>query len=171
MPLSVTITWRQRPPTRRSISTTVTSPRLACHQRATSSGVVHARHTRCFGASNSLVIRICLSVGSVSVAVPLAVILAISFLLLGELAEHGVQLLEAVLPQLPVGAQPVVHGLQRVAVAAVQPLPPRLPDTDDPDLPEHAQMLGHLRLGHTHRVHQVVDGPLTVREDVEDLAP
>src|SRR5262249_57596953 len=106
VPSPVTITCRQRPPTRRSISTTVTSPRFACHQRATSSGVVQARHTRSRGASNSLVIRICLSVGSVSMAVPSVVILAISFLLLGELAEHGIKPLEPLLPQLPLAPHP-----------------------------------------------------------------
>jgi PhnB protein len=46
---------------------------FACHQRLTSSGVVQALYTRCLGASNSRVIRICRSVGSVTVAVPLLV--------------------------------------------------------------------------------------------------
>ena len=36
------ITYRHVPPTRRSISASVTSPRCPLHQRLTSSGVVHA---------------------------------------------------------------------------------------------------------------------------------
>ena len=41
-PSSVIMTERHLPPTRRSISAIVTSPRFAFHQRFTSSGVVHA---------------------------------------------------------------------------------------------------------------------------------
>ena len=52
-PPSATMTYRHMPPTRRSISQTIIAPRFACHQRFTNSGVVHALHTRCFGASNS----------------------------------------------------------------------------------------------------------------------
>src|SRR2546426_7520829 len=93
-PSAVTLTYRQIPPTRRSISALFTSPRFACHQRLTSSGVVHASYTRCLGASNSRVMRICLSVGSVTVAVPLLVIAISSFLLLFEVLQHDVQLVE-----------------------------------------------------------------------------
>jgi hypothetical protein len=42
-PPSVTMTQRHVPPTLRSTSATVTSPRFADHQRLMSSGVVHAR--------------------------------------------------------------------------------------------------------------------------------
>ncbi|HUF35532.1 MAG TPA: hypothetical protein VMN37_06255 [Gemmatimonadales bacterium] len=42
-PPPVTITQRQAPPTRRSMSATVTRPRLADHQRRTSSGMVQVR--------------------------------------------------------------------------------------------------------------------------------
>src|SRR5918994_608761 len=73
-PSSVTITYRQVPPTRRSTSATVTSPRFPLHQRPTNSGSVHALYTRCLGASNSRVMRICSSVGSVTLAFPLPVI-------------------------------------------------------------------------------------------------
>src|SRR6476620_8730050 len=91
MPLSVTLTYRQAPPTRRSISATVTWPRLACHQRLTKSGVVQALYTRCLGASNSRVIRICRSVGSVTVAVRLLVA-AIVYLLRLKFLQHGIAL-------------------------------------------------------------------------------
>jgi hypothetical protein len=59
----------------------------------TSSGVVNAWNTRRLGASNSRVIRICSSVGSVTVAVPL--LTTISFLLLLELFQHDIQLVES----------------------------------------------------------------------------
>src|SRR4029079_3852993 len=99
------------PPTRRSISASVTSPLFACHQRLTSSGVVHARYTRCLGASNSRVMRICSSVGSVTFAVPLLAIATISFLLLLEVFQYGVQLIEPLRPQVLVALHPVVNGL------------------------------------------------------------
>src|SRR5712691_12390192 len=97
------------PPTRRSISAIVTSPRFACHQRLTSSGVVHASYTRCLGASNSRVIRICSSVGRVTVAVPLLVI-AIFFLLLLVILQYDVQLVEPLRPQALVVLHPVMDG-------------------------------------------------------------
>src|ERR687894_2043196 len=93
-PSSVTITHRQTPPTRRSISTIVVSPRFPLHQRLTSSGVVHALYTWCLGASNSRVMRICSSVGSVTVAVPLLVTATVSFLLLLQFLQHAVQPVE-----------------------------------------------------------------------------
>src|SRR5436309_13226169 len=99
------------PSTRRSIAALVTSPRFACHHRLTSSGVVHALYTRCLGASNSRVIRICLSLGRVTVAVPLLVA-AIPFLLLLEFLEHHVQLVEPLRPGALVGFHPVVDGIE-----------------------------------------------------------
>src|SRR5215218_8116453 len=97
-PPSATIAYRHLPPTRRSISAVVISPRLACHQRLTSSGVVHALYTRCLGASNSRVIRICSSVGSVTVALPLPVT-STPFLLPLEVLEHGVHSVEPPRPE------------------------------------------------------------------------
>src|SRR6266566_5808684 len=118
-PSSVTLTYRHMPPTRRSISALFTSPRFACHQRLTSSGVVHASYTRCLGASNSRVMRICLSVGRVTVAVPLLVIAISSFLLLFEVLQHDVQLVEPLRPQALVARHPVIDGLEGVAVQPV----------------------------------------------------
>src|SRR6476659_7006448 len=119
------------PPTRRSISASVTSPLFACHQRLTSSGVVHARYTRCFGASNSRVIRICVSVGRVTVAVPLLVT-AISFLLLFEFLEHDIELVEPLRPQALValhralaGAWTPVAGRARAPARGRSPAVPR----------------------------------------------
>src|SRR5688572_20153136 len=97
---------------RRSISATVISPRLACHQRRTSSGVVHALKTSSRGASNSRVIRICVSEGSVTFALRLLTVIS---LLLLEVLQHGVQLLEPLRPRALVGLHPVVDWLERRA--------------------------------------------------------
>src|SRR5262249_32461900 len=156
---SATITCRHLPPTRRSISTTVTSPRFACHQRSTSSGVVHAFQTRCLRASNSLVIRICSSVGSVSFAVPLAITLTISFLSL-ELLQHDVQLVEPLRPRALVALHPVVDGLERPAVHPIQPLPSFFAHVDRPHFAEHPEVLGHLWLRQPESGHEVVDRAL-----------
>src|SRR3954447_6579059 len=92
-----TIAYRHAPPTRRSISHAVISPRLACHQRRTRSGSVTARHTSAAGAANERSMRIWSSAGSVTFAVPL---LATGILvLLLEVVENVVQQLEAIRPQ------------------------------------------------------------------------
>src|SRR5262249_20909881 len=133
MPPSATMTYRQAPPGRRSISQTVISPRFACHQRRTSSGLVQALKTSSFGASNSRVIRICSSVGSVTVALRVTVM---SFVLLVfEFVQHGIELLEALAPRALVVLDPVVDRLERLAVQPVEPLPPSLAHRDGPDLP------------------------------------
>src|SRR5919106_5597881 len=100
------------PPTRRSMSAIFISPRCPAHQRMTSSGVVHARYSRCLGASNSRVIRICSSVGSVTFAAPLLVISDISFVLSLEICQHDVELLEPLGPGALVVLHPVVDGLE-----------------------------------------------------------
>src|SRR3954470_21760662 len=110
--------YRHLPPTRRSISQAVISPRPACHQRRTSSGSVTARQTRCAGAANSRSIRIWSSAGRVTFAVPL-VATAIVVLLL-EIFQDVVQQLEALRPQPLVALDPVVDGLEREAVEAIQ---------------------------------------------------
>src|ERR1700716_752511 len=104
-----------------SISAIVIAPRFPLHHCLTSSGVVHALYTRCLGASNSRVMRICSSVGRVTVAVALLVV-AIFLLLVLEVFQHDVQLVEPLGPGALVIADPVVDGLQCVAVEPVQPL-------------------------------------------------
>src|SRR5918998_4463066 len=168
-PPSVTITYRHAPPTRRSIAAIVISPRFPLHQRLTSSGVVHALYTRCLGASNSRVMRICSSPGSVTFAVPLLVIAAISFLL--QFPQHAIQPVEPFRPQALVVLHPVVDGLERMAVEPVQPLPSLVTDVDRSHLSEHPQVLGHLWLRQPEQAHQFVHGPLPAGEDVQDLSP
>src|SRR5215217_7723523 len=170
VPLLATIAYRQRPPTRRSISASVISPCFPLHQRLTSSGVVQALYTRCLGASNDLVMRTCSSVGNVTLAVRPLGIAAISLVLVIEVLQHDVQPLEPLRPGGLVGAHPVVDGLERVAVEPVQPPASFVPDLDRSHLSEHAQVLGHLWLGQAEQVHQGVDGPLAPGEGVQDLA-
>src|SRR3712207_9542684 len=82
--------------------------------------------------------------GRVTFAVPL-VAAAISLLLL-EVLQDVVQQLEALRPQPLIALDPVVDGLQRETVDAVQPLPPPVSHLHQSHFPEHAQVLGHLRL-------------------------
>src|SRR4051794_6692954 len=124
------------PPTRRSISATVISPRRPLHHRLTSSGVVHPFYPRCLGASNPRTMRICSSVGSDTVAVPLLVT-AMSFLLLLEFVQHDIQLVEPLRPRALVGLHPVVDGLERVAVQPVQPLPALVTHVDRSHFSQH----------------------------------
>src|SRR3954469_12682137 len=130
------------PPTCRSISATVISPRCPLHHRLTSSGVVHARYTRCFGASNSRVMRICSSVGRVTVAVPLLGMVSISFSFAFEVFQHGIELVEPLRPRALVVLHPVVNGLERLAVDSIQPLPSNVSNVDRSDFAEHPQVLG-----------------------------
>src|SRR6266540_646989 len=169
-PPSATITYRHLPPTRRSISASVTSPRLACHQRLTSSGAVNALYTRCFGASNSRSMRICSSVGSVTFALPLLVT-GISLLLLFEVFQHDVELHEPLRPRVLVRLHPVVDGLERATVEPVHALPSFLSHLDHSHLPEHPQVLGHLRLCQPELADKVVDGTFAAGQGVDDLPP
>src|SRR6476659_9241959 len=172
VPSPVTITYLHAPPGRRSISATVISPRFACHQRLTSSGVVHASNTKCLGASNSRVIRICSSVGNVTVALLLSVTAVNSFdLPLLELFQYDVEPVEPLRPRALVARHPVVDGLEGGGVEAVEPPAPVFPHLDRPDLAEHAQMLRHLGLGEAEVADEVVHGALAARKGVEDLPP
>src|SRR5437867_2446393 len=97
--------------------------------------------------------------------------LIIVVLLVLELFQDGVELVEAVRPETLVVLDPVVDGLERAAVEAVQPPPSVLADGDDIDLAEHPQVLRDLRLGEAERLDEVVHGPLAAGQEVEDLPP
>src|SRR3989442_15651601 len=115
------------------------------------SGSVIALNTRSRGASNSLVMRISLSEGGVTLVAKLLAV-AISFLLVFsfELAKHVVELLESLLPRTAVRRQPVVELLQGLRAQAVDALlRPRTP-LDEPGLAPDAKVLGVPRLPQTH---------------------
>src|SRR5438309_8374748 len=97
------------------------------------SGSVMALNTRSRGASNSLVMRISLSEGSVTFVAKLLAV-AISFLLVlsFELAKHVVELLESLLPRAAVRRQPVVELLQGLRAQAVDALLRQRTDLDEP---------------------------------------
>src|SRR5436190_14725122 len=134
-----------------------------------SSGVVYARNTRCRGASNSRVMRICVSCGSVTTALLLVVAISVSFLL--ELLQHRVEARVAPLPRLLEPAHPVVDGLQRLAVDGVDPPAPLVADAHEADLAQYPQMLGYLRLRKAEVNDEVVHRPLIPGEGLEDLPP
>src|SRR5215207_769067 len=112
--------------------------------------------------------RICSSVGSVTVAVPLLVIAPISLLLPFEFVEYDVELVESLRPAAFVGLDPVVDGFEGVAVEPVEPLSSFVAHLNRPDLSEYPQVLRHLWLGQAEQAHQVVHGPFAAREGVED---
>src|SRR5256712_14070057 len=88
------------------------------------SGSVMALNTRSRGASNSLVMRISLSEGSVTFVAKLLAV-AISFLLVFsfELAKHAVDLLESLLPRAAVRPRPFSALLARLPAQAAGPAP------------------------------------------------
>src|SRR5262249_2391608 len=120
--------YRQVPPGRRSIVTSVSSPRPAVHQRRTSSGVVQARNTRSGGAASSRLPRMSPGPGSVTrVSAGLIVILAL------QVGQDGIQRVQPAGPGALVAGDPVVHGFERGPVQPVQPLPPGLAGADGAD--------------------------------------
>ena len=101
-----------------------------------------------------------------------ATALAVIVLLLSfQVFQHGVELLEPLRPRPLVGLHPVVNGLQRVAVEAVQAPASVVAHVDRADLTQHAQVLRHLRLGEPEQTDELVDRALTAGDGVEDLAP
>src|SRR5215211_7432869 len=113
------------------------------------SGVVYASKTRCFGASNSRRMRICVSDGSVTTALPLLTA-TVPFLLGLELFDDDVHRVEPVVPHPLVALQPVVDGPQWSGIEAVEPPPALVADVDQPDLAQHLAVLGDLRLAEPH---------------------
>src|SRR5919106_953760 len=170
-PPCATITYRHMPPTRKSISALVTWPRWPLHQRLTSSGVVHARYTRCLGASNSRTIRICVSLGSVTAARRL-VAAATMFVLLGfEVFQHFVHRVEPLAPRPLELLHPVVDRPERLAMQPVEPLPPGASGVHQAHLPQDPQVLRDLGLSQPEQRHEVVHRALAGGQDVQDLAP
>src|SRR5829696_6295226 len=105
---------------------------------------------RCLGASNSRVMRICSSAGSVTVAPLFA---TASPFLLFRFLQNGVQLIEPSRPEALVTLHPVVDRPERLGVEPVQPMPPLPTHLHHPHLPEHPKMLGHQRLAHPEHPH------------------
>ena len=88
---------------------------------------------------------------------------------------HGIQVLfeqvEARRPQLAVGRQPRVEGLERCGTQPVD-APLRVgADVDEAGVAQDAQMLGHRRLADGEVVDEVADGQIGAPEQIQDAAP
>src|SRR5262249_1735234 len=78
---------------------------------------------------------------------------------------------EAVGPGLLEAADPVVDWLQRRALDAIDALPPVLDDADRAHFPQHAQVLGDLRLPAAEQLHQFADRPRPLRQPFQQPPP
>src|SRR4051812_7621095 len=136
-----------------------------------SSGSVVARHTRCAGASNSRSITISVSLGSVTVALPLCVMVSILRFLLLELFEHLFQPVEPLVPRVLVTLDPVVDRLEPPSVQPVDPLAAGVAYVDETHLAEDPQVLRHLGLTEPEPLDEVVHRPLALGEGIQDLPP
>src|SRR5262245_37180354 len=87
-----------------------------------------------------------------------------------DLLEVIGQAVEALRPEALERLDPVVDGLEPIGVELVQPPPARAAHADQPDLPQHPQVLGGLRLPEAECPGDVIDRPLAAGEQVEDLA-
>src|SRR5256712_2139124 len=136
------------------------------------SGSVMALNTRSRGASNSLVMRISWSEGSVPFVAKLLAV-AISFLLVLSLAlaRHVVDRLEALLPRAAVRRQPVVELLQGLRAQAVDALLRQRTHLDEPGFAQDAKVLGDLRLPQPEPVSDLPHRARLAAEQLDDLAP
>jgi hypothetical protein len=116
------------------------------------------------------VIRISVSLGSVTVAVRLSIAIVRSSFVV-ELVEKFIQRVEPRTPRSLVGLDPVVNGLEPLAVQPIDPLPPDPANEHETDLSEDAEVLRDLGLSEAEARDEVVDRSLALREEVEDLAP
>src|SRR3712207_7954651 len=66
-----------------------------------------------------------------------------------ELLENGIELVEPLRPRPLVLLDPVVDGLERLALQPVEPLPALVAHVDGADLAEHAQVLRDRSEEHT----------------------
>src|SRR5688500_9371454 len=113
------------------------------HQRRTCSGLVIASNTSRRGASNRRVMRISTSDGVVTWKVSLFATRATTmcFLLRLQFQQIGLEPIEALLPDVPVGLRPLGHVLERLRMDPARP-PLRLAAADDQPGPfQHAQVL------------------------------
>src|SRR5207247_10858791 len=113
-------TYRQLPPGRASILSTVVVYPRGPHHRGMRSGSVIALNTRSRGASNSLVIRISRSDGSVtfvldSLAAAIFSLLVLSF----QVAKYVVELIESLVPGAAVGIEPAIELLEGLSVEGI----------------------------------------------------
>src|SRR5690606_25699993 len=68
------------------------------------------------------------------------------------------------------GADPIVDGLERRSVDPVPAAASIRADEHQPDLPEHAEVLGHLLLAQPEAVDELSHGGLPGADGIEELA-
>jgi hypothetical protein len=113
--------------------------------------------------------RICVSVGSVTTAVPLLAIAIIVSLLRFEFLQYLVQRYEPLFPRSFEVLDPVVDRLEWLTIQPIHPLPPFVSDRDQAHLSKHPQVLGHLGLSQAQQADEVVDRSLPAGEEIQNL--
>src|SRR3712207_6182350 len=93
------------------------------------------------------------------------------FLLGLKLGENVVEAVEANVPGALEPTHPVVDRLQRRTVDAVPAVSPLGADEHQTDRPQHAEVLGHLRLAEVEPADELADGDLPGADRVEEVAP
>jgi hypothetical protein len=88
-----------------------------------------------------------------------------------ELGEEVVELIEPDVPGALEGPCPVVEGLEDGTVDPVPPTSPIGADEHEADRPQHAEVLGHLRLAEAEPVYKLAHRDLPVADGVEQLTP
>ena len=88
-----------------------------------------------------------------------------------ELGEQVVEAVETGVPGALERAHPVVDGLQRRPVDPVPAVPPVHADEHETDRPQHAEVLGHLRLAEAEPVDELADRCLPGAQGIEEIAP
>jgi hypothetical protein len=73
-------------------------------------------------------------------------------------------------PQVAVGREPLVEGLERLGAEAVQPTLGVGPDVDEAGLPQDPKVLGDSRLAQAQQFDQFAHRVLVTAEPVEDAA-
>jgi hypothetical protein len=87
-----------------------------------------------------------------------------------KLAEVVVQPVESLIPRQFVLRDPVAQGSQGGWIQAVEMTASHSPTPDEPHFPQNPQVLGDLRLSHRELVDDRPDRPLSLDQEVEDLA-
>jgi hypothetical protein len=82
-----------------------------------------------------------------------------------------VEPVEALVPELFEAADPLVDRPETARIEAIEPLLSVSPDTYEPDLTQHAQVLRGAGLRDAQRASQLVDRSLLSLEQLKDPAP
>src|SRR6266849_2240139 len=134
-------------------------------------GSVIALKTRSRGASNSLVIRISRSDGSVTFVVAVLLAMAISLLLVlsFHVAKNVVELIESFVPRSAVWLEPFVELLKGLGAEAVDALLRYRMSLHEPRVAQHAEVLGDLGLPKAETLDDLPDRAWLPPEQLDNL--